>query len=396
LIAFATFPKVAMPALLHVSTSAGPLVTLLAVTSTTLATPCHGGVCSTAGPDGPPPSTLDPHSVHGFSALQLRSVKRKLFLREGEEEEEDEETEDEVDNKAGDVRSSQQCVHRCAQRVQRGETWEALCATRKCNGCEECDAAPPPPLPTPATVLKDASSLLGALKSTSKDALKSSWSIDKIRAYMKAHPQRAYFSQLFQQGGFRVGMEVGVADGRFSEHFLLSMKDTVSDWWEQRGIGKTMDKHFYKNFSTDTAFLAQVSDKSSDFIYLDGAHDYKNVKQELVLMFRKVRPGGVLAGHDYCNHGEPGLECKGCNDIPKCQPYSAYGVKRGKPRYGRAANQNGVVKAVQEYLVETHPELELLHTVEDFTRESLAQDGLDYDLVITMSRNPSWYFFIPE
>lgn len=249
---------------------------------------------------------------------------------------------------------------------------------------------------------------------------KSSWSPDEIRAHMKAHPQRAYFRRLFREGGFRVGMEVGVADGRFSEHFLLGMNDTVSDWpwhmvepfpngcftarvhqaggnkfcrdmklvgsiatWEERGIGKTVGKHFYESFSTDKDFIAQVPDKSLDFLYLDGAHSYGKVKLELVLMFRKVRPGGVLAGHDYCNHGEPALGCKGCQEIPLCQPYTEYGVKHGKRKGGRAMNQQGVVKAVQEYLVETHPEVELLHTVEIFTRESLAQDGMDYDLVIT-------------
>jgi len=245
---------------------------------------------------------------------------------------------------------------------------------------------------------------------------------------MKAHPQRAYFSRLFSEGGFRTGMEVGVAAARFSELFLVSMSDTIPDWswhmvepfpnaeylarfpkvdagdavpapgimsWDERGIGKSVDKHFYKYLSTDNAFVAQLADRSLDFLYLDGAHDYENVKQELVLLFSKVRPGGVLAGHDYCNYGEQALPCKGCQDIPLCQPYTEFGYAHGK--HGeRAANQHGVVRAVQEFLVETHPELELLHTAEDFTRESLAQDGMAYDLVITSTRNPSWFVVIPE
>jgi len=261
------------------------------------------------------------------------------------------------------------------------------------------------------------------------DALvKNFWSKDEIHAYMTAHPQRAYFSQLFQKGGFRTGMEVGVAAGRFSELFLESMSDATPDWswhmvepfpnaeylarfpkidaggtapapgilsWDERGIGKTVDKHFYKYLSTDDAFVAQVADKSLDFMYLDGAHDYENVKQELLLLFSKVRPGGVIAGHDYCNYGEQALPCKGCQDIPQCQPYTEFGLAHGK-RGGRALDQNGVVRAVQEFLVEMHPELELMHTTEDFTHKSLAQDDIDYDLVITSTRNPSWFFVIPE
>jgi len=255
--------------------------------------------------------------------------------------------------------------------------------------------------------------------------VKNHWSKDDISSYLKAHPQRAYFSRLFQKGILCIGMEVGVADGRFSELFLESMKDKNCSWhmvepfpnakfvarfpqagdskidpapgvlsWDVRGIGKTVDKLYYKYFSTDNAFLAQVPEKSLDFLYLDGAHDYKNVKQELLLMFSKVRPGGILAGHDYCNYGEPALPCKGCQDIPRCKPYTEFGISLGKGR-GGAQNQAGVVRAVQEFLVEKHPELELLHTTEDFTRESLAQDGMDYELVITSTRNPSWFFFIP-
>merc|ERR1712226_325926 len=53
---------------------------------------------------------------------------------------------------------------------------------------------------------------------------------------------------------------------------------------------------------------------------------------------------------------------------------------------------NKVVKAVQEWAHESHPELTLHHTSEDFTRESLSADGMDYDLIITNTYNPSWYF----
>ena len=42
--------------------------------------------------------------------------------------------------------------------------------------------------------------------------------------------------------------------------------------------------------------LRDIPEEGIDFIYLDGAHDYKNVKLELPLYYRKLRPGGVLAG----------------------------------------------------------------------------------------------------
>ena len=251
-----------------------------------------------------------------------------------------------------------------------------------------------------------------------------------IVEFMRAHPQRAYFSRLLRVDGFRVGMEVGVADGRFSEHFLRDMQHSkVASWtwhmvepfpnsalvsrfpnaseggdvtqvpfhehgvpWAQAGVGRNAKIVFHRTFSTDTSFLAKFSPGSLDFVYLDGAHDYKNVKQELVDFWPLVRPGGVIAGHDYCNFGQAPLGCQGCLDVPRCQTYTEYGVAHGKHVGALVADQAGVVRAVHEFLIEQHPEVKLWHTAENFTRESLDVDGMDYDLVITNTRNPSWFF----
>ena len=90
------------------------------------------------------------------------------------------------------------------------------------------------------------------------------------------------------------------------------------------------------------------------------------------------------------------MSCKGCAPVPACLPYTAHGVAGGEPAGRRAANQQGVVRAVQEWLVERHPELTLRHTHETFTRESLAADGLSFDLVTTGTLNPSWLVIKPS
>lgn len=43
----------------------------------------------------------------------------------------------------------------------------------------------------------------------------------------------------------------------------------------------------------------KIPDYSLDFVYLDARHDYAAVMEDLHAWHTKVRPGGILAGHDY-------------------------------------------------------------------------------------------------
>lgn len=40
-------------------------------------------------------------------------------------------------------------------------------------------------------------------------------------------------------------------------------------------------------------------DLSLDFVFIDAAHDYENVIQDIRAWYPKVKKGGILAGHDY-------------------------------------------------------------------------------------------------
>ena len=42
--------------------------------------------------------------------------------------------------------------------------------------------------------------------------------------------------------------------------------------------------------------------QSVDFVYIDGAHDYTSVCADIMAWLPIVRPGGMIAGHDYCRH----------------------------------------------------------------------------------------------
>ena len=56
---------------------------------------------------------------------------------------------------------------------------------------------------------------------------------------------------------------------------------------------------------TSVEAAARVDDHSFDFVYIDARHDYDSVKEDLEAWCAKVRPGGILAGHDYVDGDLP-------------------------------------------------------------------------------------------
>jgi hypothetical protein len=44
---------------------------------------------------------------------------------------------------------------------------------------------------------------------------------------------------------------------------------------------------------------ARFADASLDFVFLDASHDYESVRDDLAAWLRKVKPTGVVAGHDF-------------------------------------------------------------------------------------------------
>ena len=130
---------------------------------------------------------------------------------------------------------------------------------------------------------------------------------------------RLIMVQTLHELGFKRGVELGVAQGHHSLVLCQNMPGAelygVDIWDLYEGYNEYTDRihkyyleaqermrpypnyTFVKKFSMDA--VKDFEDNSLDFVYIDGAHDYKNVAMDICEWSKKVRHGGIVYGHDY-------------------------------------------------------------------------------------------------
>lgn len=121
---------------------------------------------------------------------------------------------------------------------------------------------------------------------------------------------RTELAEYFAELGFKTGAEIGVQGGRYSDVLLKKipgLKLYSIDVWEakykvyEERARKLLSQHpgsvIIKNWSIEAA--KDFADNSLDFVYIDANHWYESVKQDLETWTPKVRPGGIVSGHDY-------------------------------------------------------------------------------------------------
>lgn len=129
-------------------------------------------------------------------------------------------------------------------------------------------------------------------------------------------PGREELVKLFADLGFNSGAEIGVSIGRFSESMCLANPNLkllcVDPWYAYNRLSQEKADMRYalakrrlskyncvliKKTSLDAS--VDVPDRSLDFVYIDGAHDFDNVMLDLIIWSNKVRRGGIVSGHDF-------------------------------------------------------------------------------------------------
>lgn len=157
---------------------------------------------------------------------------------------------------------------------------------------------------------------------------------------------RELFAHILAKLGLNNGVEVGVEAGIYSEILckanpLLHLY-CVDAWKAYSGYRdhtsqKIMDSLYEKayirlcnhsvdlirEFSMDA--VKKFEDNSLDFVYIDGNHEFQHVVDDICQWTKKVRPGGIVAGHDFIKRKNNGYLM---HVIPAVQGYcEAYDIK---------------------------------------------------------------------
>jgi hypothetical protein len=109
-----------------------------------------------------------------------------------------------------------------------------------------------------------------------------------------------------------VGIELGVARGAFSRLLLersrLKMLHLVDKWDDHHDISemgsvkknlKGKEHRYIIHHCTFNEAIDRIDDHSVGFIYIDGYAHTGQADVDFSRWIRKLKPGGILAGHDY-------------------------------------------------------------------------------------------------
>lgn len=156
--------------------------------------------------------------------------------------------------------------------------------------------------------------------------------------------RRTAFIQMLRERGAKVGAEIGTDHGHYAQQLLEGIPSLEElycvDPWLAYTEGKDVkdqaqvdaiyeeakmrlgpyQNHFISR-KTSMEAVMDFADNSLDFVFIDGNHEYEHVLEDITQWTKKVKLGGIVAGHDYTENPE---------------------------------RKYGVIKAVQEYIKDNH------------------------------------------
>lgn len=137
-------------------------------------------------------------------------------------------------------------------------------------------------------------------------------------------------ADIINQRGYKRGAEIGLDHGYFSyyllKHSSLRHLWSIDNFQGKWAVLEPEVRSMLSEFGDRSQVLRATSASAAGFfaqqgiefdvIYIDACHRYAAVKQDLQLWANLVRPGGMMAGHDY-------IKADGCGVIQAVDEFAA-------------------------------------------------------------------------
>ena len=132
---------------------------------------------------------------------------------------------------------------------------------------------------------------------------------------------RTDLAKLFAELGYRKGAEIGTGRGTYAGRLARynpmcriycidpwETYDGLRDWTDadvlnehwiaaKARLAQYPEVRIIRKYSMDA--LEKYPDNSLDFVYIDANHTFPYMAEDLFYWSKKVKPGGIVSGHDY-------------------------------------------------------------------------------------------------
>ena len=141
--------------------------------------------------------------------------------------------------------------------------------------------------------------------------------------------RRTALIQMLKDRGAKVGAEIGTDHGQYAQQLCEGIPGLhlhcVDPWiaytegneiHTEEDVNKIYEEAKSRLTGTGATILkipsmgaiSYFDNDELDFVFIDGNHSYENVLEDITEWTKKVKPGGIVAGHDYienkeCNYG---------------------------------------------------------------------------------------------
>jgi len=132
---------------------------------------------------------------------------------------------------------------------------------------------------------------------------------------------RVDLAKMFKELGYARGAEIGTARGSYAITMRLNNPNVelycIDAWRSYKGLDDYPDQGLLSNYYTSAKkrlgqyknikiindlsmdAVKRFADNSLDFVYIDANHQFPYVAEDVFYWSKKVRKGGIVAGHDY-------------------------------------------------------------------------------------------------